>query len=118
MRKAAGFLLVLFLATLVVITTSSGDETDSSHVVHLPTGAPYYGAPYGPQIAICEDCHPTDFKGVFTDIGEGVANLQYTNVCDICHSPGGAYNGVDSTSGSVGAKDNWSKATPPFDNNS
>ena len=84
MRKAAGFLLVLFLATLVVITTSSGDETDSSHVVHLT-------ATYGPQIAICDDCHPASFVGVFTD----AANIDFTNVCDTCHSPGGTYPDSD-----------------------
>ncbi|MFC1819013.1 hypothetical protein ACFL0B_07995, partial [Thermodesulfobacteriota bacterium] len=100
MRKAAGFLLVLLLATLVVITTSSGDETDSSHQVHLSGGAPY-----GPQIASCGDCHPSNYQGVFSDI-KGFA---FTEVCDPCHSPGGAYDGVNSTSGSVGAKDNWNK---------
>ena len=125
MRKAAGFILVLFLATLVVITTSSGDDTDWSHVVHL-------SATYGPQIAACGNCHPATsdctnvgdpypccdgddteekcYTGVFTDI----ANFNFTTVCNACHSPGGAYDGVDSTSGSEGAKDNWSSAPPPL----
>ena len=106
MRKAAGFLLILLLATLVVITTSSGDETDSSHVVHLPPGDPYYGAAYGPQIASCNDCHPASFVGVFTDS----KSFAYTNVCDTCHSPGGAYNGVNDPN--IGAKPNW--ALPAF----
>jgi hypothetical protein len=119
MRKTAGFLLVLFLATLVVITTSSGDEFTNSHPTHLE-------ADYGPKIQTCGDCHPasndcvglddpydccevgigigTDcWKGVFTD----AADITFTGVCDTCHSPDGAYDGVDSTSGSVGAKDNW-----------
>ena len=96
MRKAAGFLLILFLATLVFISTSSGHH-DSSHEAHLTDA-------YGPKLgAACGNCHPTSYVGVFTD----VKNLEYTNVCDPCHSPGGAYDGVDSTSGSVGAKDNW-----------
>jgi len=33
--------------------------------------------------------------------------LADTTVCDGCHSPNGAYNGVDSIGDSVGAKDNW-----------
>ena len=59
MRKTAGFLLILLLATLVVISTSSGDQSDSSHQVHLT-------ATYGPQISVCDDCHPASFVGVFT----------------------------------------------------
>ena len=110
MRKAAGFLLVLLLATLVVITTSSGDETDSSHQVHLPPGDPYYGAAYGPQIQTCDDCHPADYVGVFSD----AKGFFQTNVCDPCHSPLGAYDGVDSTNGSVGAKNNYSVNTALF----
>ncbi len=33
--------------------------------------------------------------------------LSTTTVCNGCHSPNGAYNGVDSIGDSVGAKDNW-----------
>ena len=91
MKKAAGFLLILLLATLVVITTSSGDQTDSSHQVHLT-------ATYGPQIASCDDCHARDFRRRVSD-GKDFA---YTNVCDTCHSPGGAYDGVDDPN--IGAK--------------
>ena len=99
MRKAAGFLLVLLLATLVVIATSSGDETDSSHVVHLT-------ATYGPQIT-CADCHGTETPPLLSD----GPNLTFTTVCDTCHSPGGAYDGVDDPN--IGAKTNWSSA-PQF----
>jgi len=42
-----------------------------------------------------------------SDLFTDVENLTNTTVCATCHSPLGAYNGVDSTSGSVGAKDNW-----------
>ena len=63
-------------------------------------------AAFGPQITCGTSCH-TDTGmtpgGNFLD-SQDLAN---TTVCDKCHSPGGAYNGVDSTSGSVGAKDNW-----------
>ena len=84
MKKTAGFLLVLLLATLAIITTSSGDETDSSHLVHLT-------AVYGPLIASCDVCHVESYAGVFTD-GQDLAN---TTVCDSCHSQGGAYDGVN-----------------------
>ena len=118
MRKAAGFLLVLLLATLVVITTSSGDETDSSHVVHLSGGATY-----GPQIETCGDCHPVSTECIDVDdpypcctgLGEGcswsgmytdLADFANTTTCDTCHSPGGAFDGVDDPN--IGAKPNWS----------
>src|SRR5210317_2140948 len=83
MRKAAGFLLVLLLATLVVISTSSGDETDSSHVVHTD-------ATYGPQIT-CADCHGTETPPTLS----GPSNLPNTNVSATCTSPAGANDGVD-----------------------
>jgi len=94
MRKVAGFLLILLLATLVVITTSSGDQSDSSHQVHLTDAS-------GPQIVSCDVCHVESYAGLFTD-GLDLAN---TTVCDTCHSPLGAYDGVDDPN--IGAKPNW-----------
>jgi len=93
MKRAAGFLLILLLATLVVITTSSGDQSDSSHQVHLP-------ATYGPGLS-CDVCHGTETPPL---LSEG-QNLTNTTVCDTCHSPGGAYDGVDDPN--IGAKPNW-----------
>ena len=55
MRKTAGFLIVLFFATLAVVATSTG-ETSSSHPAHLT-------AAYGPQLELglsCDACHETD----------------------------------------------------------
>lgn len=61
---------------------------------------------YGPKMT-CESgnlgCHGSQSPPVLAD---GLA-LAATTVCDTCHSPGGFYNGVDSTGDSVGAKDNW-----------
>ncbi len=97
MKRAAGFLLILLLATFVGIATSSGDETDSSHVVHLT-------APYGPGITCGTSCHVTDGMttgGQFLDS----QNLANTTVCDPCHSPGGAFDGVNDAT--IGAKTNW-----------
>jgi len=82
MRKTAGFLLVLLLATLAIITTSSGDETDSSHVAHLT-------ADYGPQLELCIDCHdtadpptPAYFKNLDSS---GNHTLTDTDICDTCN---------------------------------
>jgi len=94
MRKKAGFLIVFLLATLTIITTSSGDETDSSHQAHLT-------AAYGPLVASCDVCHVESYAGMFVD-GQDFAT---TTVCDPCHSPGGAYNGVNDPN--IGAKSNW-----------
>jgi hypothetical protein len=52
-------------------------------------------------LLICADCHDTGNYPSFWD-GKDLAN---TTVCDVCHSPGGAYNGVDDTN--IGAKRNW-----------
>jgi cytochrome c553 len=107
MRKAAGFLLVLLLATLVVITTSYGavpGDTDSSHLVHL-------SEPYGPQLGVsCDVCHGTETPPVLS----GPSNLTNTTVCNTCHSPDGAYDGVDDAN--IGARNNWDNSAPPSSN--
>lgn len=65
-----------------------------SHFTHIY-------ADKGPNM-ICTNCHSTDpGTSKFKD------NKQFsdTTVCDICHSPGGTFNGIsDST---IGAKPNW-----------
>ncbi|MDA3936999.1 MAG: hypothetical protein PF636_09145, partial [Actinomycetota bacterium] len=83
-----------------------------SHPVHLDAADPR-----GPGGMECTDCHadgafPRFASGTDSD-SSGRIDLDETDVCDDCHSPGGSYNGVDSgpaPSGaqSVGAKDNWS----------
>ncbi len=57
-------------------------------------------ASYGPKIS-CSDCHGSQPIPLFAD-GQ---NLQNTTVCDKCHSPGGAFDGVNDTN--IGAKKNW-----------
>lgn len=74
-----------------------------SHAIHLSASDPR-----GPAIADCDTCHLTDFFPTFAD-GQDLAG---TAVCDECHSPGGDYDGVESTTTagggvSIGAKDNW-----------
>lgn len=67
-----------------------------SHETHLR-------AKKGPQITDCLECHDSADFGRFAD-GKQLAG---TTVCDPCHSPGGAYEGVDDEV--VGAKPNWEK---------
>ncbi len=76
-----------------------GAGTTVSHSTHMENDADDLK---GPHIT-CGDCHDTDNYPKFKD-GK---DLSQTVVCNNCHSPGGSYNGVNSVSGSVGAKDNW-----------
>lgn|GEM_PF-2606727 len=88
-----------------------GHTTSGGHAVHLDAEDPR-----GPGGLACNDCHedgnfPAFASGADAD-ESGSIELGETDVCDACHSPGGSYDGVDSTlapSGalSVGAKDNW-----------
>ncbi len=73
-------------------------HTPGSHAVHVTANS------RGPAVPlVCTDCHVDENFPLFED-GK---DLTQTGVCDNCHSPGGSYNGVMSTAGSVGAKDNW-----------
>jgi len=69
-------------------------HTSGTHVAHLE-------ASYGPLIASCDACHDMNNFPLFSD-GQNLAN---TTVCDPCHSPGGAYDGVNDPN--IGAKGNW-----------
>jgi len=114
MKKTAGFLLVLLLAILAIITTSSGVENDFAHQAHDGT------ALFGPQPGLsCTDCHDRDsallpktnppypypyFKNLDSS---GNHTLAETDICDLCHSPGGAYDGVNHPY--IGAKNSWER---------
>ena len=98
MQKTMGFLIVFFFAQLQL--TIVANATDG-HDAHL-------NAAYGPQLT-CAVCHGTETPPSLSD-GQ---NLASTTVCDTCHSPGGTYDGVNSSGDfvggedhSVGAKDN------------
>lgn len=80
--------------------------TSGSHAAHLNASDPK-----GPGALACGDCHntaayPAFATGTDSDLS-GLIELDETTVCNACHSPGGSYNGVDSTAGSIGAKDYW-----------
>jgi len=65
-----------------------------SHQVHLMDAS-------GLPIASCDDCHGTETPPLLSD-GLDLANTQ---VCNTCHSPLGAYDGVDDPD--IGARFNW-----------
>jgi hypothetical protein len=75
-----------------------------SHSTHMEDGM------RDPEIT-CSDCHDTKnfpyFKSGIDSNSDGKYDFEETDVCNDCHSPGGAFNGVNTTSDSVGAKDNW-----------
>jgi hypothetical protein len=93
-ENTGGALVVFLFSTFAILTNSVGDETDISHQAHLTAAS-------GPLLA-CGACHVTPYAGVFLD-GQDLDN---TTVCNTCHSPGGAYDGVNDPV--IGAKANWS----------
>jgi hypothetical protein len=102
---------VLFLS-LGLITVAAGGSpllasSGSSHSTHFFSGL-------GPLLAHdesgCYGCHDDgrlqcQSHPLFWDDNF----FQVTDVCDACHSPspGGGFDGVDSSTGSVGARTNW-----------
>ncbi|MGA1874760.1 MAG: hypothetical protein ACMUIA_04055 [bacterium] len=83
------------------ICHAEGIESSASHGTHLAADLK------GPSLD-CGDCHapgdainPHGLEQLFAD-GRSLAE---TEVCDNCHSPGGAYDGVNDPL--VGAKNNW-----------
>lgn len=70
----------------------------TGHTTHLTDSK-------GPQLG--EDCYVChDDGGNFSLFADG-QSLSSTTACDSCHSPRGAFDGVNSSAGSVGAKENW-----------
>lgn len=84
---------------------SQGKGTWKVHASHTQNDG---GNVKGPNIA-CNACHDTNnfpyFKSGADSNSDGKYSLSETDVCDTCHSPGGAYNGV--TDAVIGAKNNW-----------
>ena len=68
-----------------------------SHATHTTSNSKGPATPMD-----CSDCHNAEY----TNFADGQP-LSSTTVCNTCHSPGGAYNGITSTGDSVGAKTNW-----------
>ncbi|MEW6217978.1 MAG: hypothetical protein AB1634_00405 [Thermodesulfobacteriota bacterium] len=83
-----------------------GKGSFQSHSTHTETDADDLKGAGG---LLCNACHDTTDYPFFksgTDIsGDGRLSLAETDVCDTCHSPGGAYDGVNAPAS--GAKANW-----------
>jgi hypothetical protein len=89
--------------------TTTQTQKTGSHETH-------FNDDKGPKINSCDVCHGTGAsQGFQSGHKNGIVNftdgssaaLGATSTCNNCHSPLGSYNGVNSISGSVGAKDNW-----------
>jgi len=65
----------------------------------------------GPHVG-CPDCHDVNNFPRFAD---GAASLAATTACDNCHSPGGAFDGVNDSG--IGAKVNWADGIYEVDGN-
>ncbi len=68
---------------------------------HGHSGSHYRHSDVDPPATACGDCHNTSSYPGFSD-GK---NLSETTVCNTCHSPSGAFDGV--TNAVIGAKPNW-----------
>jgi hypothetical protein len=86
-------------------TASQGKGTYQSHSTHTETDS---DDSRGPGI-YCDGCHDVGnfpfFKSGIDGNVDGKYSLSETDVCDICHSPGGSYDGIDDPV--IGAKNNW-----------
>lgn len=84
---------------------NGGTGTTRSHSTHTENDLDDQRGPY----ITCSVCHDTNNFPYFasgTDLNsDNRFDLSETDVCDTCHSPGGAYNGVDGPI--IGAKINW-----------
>jgi len=74
---------------------------EGSHTTHTCSNSKDPDTPMA-----CEHCHDTENIPLFGATG-AAETLTATTVCDACHSPGGAYNGVENVDDSIGAKNNW-----------
>ncbi len=83
---------------------SQGAGTHYSHSTHTEGDADDLK---GPDLT-CGVCHDTDnFPYFISGMGEPPYDLTETDVCDLCHSPGGSYDGLDDPE--YGARFNWNE---------
>lgn len=89
---------------------TGGGGTYKAHSTHTENDANHRR---GPNIG-CNVCHNTNS---FPDFADGVTYSDYkagnamTTVCNQCHSPSGAYDGVNDPV--IGAKNNWTASLSP-----
>jgi|GEM_PF-1662743 len=87
-----------------------GAGTLQSHTTHTENDDP--DERKGPQTTMeCDACHDTNLFPYFAsgtdDNDDGHIDLDETDVCDPCHSAGGAFDGVDDNDIGVKKNDNW-----------
>jgi hypothetical protein len=88
-------------------TASPGNGTFKSHSTHTELDSDDIRGP-GIYCNTCHDINNFPYFNSGTDgNGDGKYDLSETDVCDGCHSPSGAFDGVNSSGASIGAKDNW-----------
>jgi len=103
-----------FLTSCTACHGEPPDGTESpnrsgAHALHLT-------AAYGPKITGCDTCHASDqdethdngtasFASGLDANFDGNIDLSETDVCDLCHSAGGPFDGVNDPV--IGAKANW-----------
>jgi hypothetical protein len=84
---------------------SEGKGTYASHSTHTEDDSDDLKGPF----IDCDICHDTNnypyFKTGTDSNGDGKYVLSETDVCNNCHSPNGAFDGVDDAV--IGAKNNW-----------
>jgi len=81
---------------------SAGRGTFKSHSTHTENDSDDLKGPNVP----CDTCHDTNnFPYFKSGTGTPPYDLAETDVCDDCHSKGGAFDGVDDPV--IGAKSNW-----------
>ena len=81
---------------------SSGADCTGCHANSGTHAAHTGGNDRGPATSmLCNDCHVDGLYPLF----ENGVTLEETAVCDPCHSPNGAYDGVNDSI--IGAKSNW-----------
>jgi hypothetical protein len=84
---------------------SEGAGSVQSHSTHTENDSDDLKGPFIP----CDACHDTAnypyFKSGTDGDGNGVFDLSETDVCDTCHSPLGAFDGVNDPA--IGVKTNW-----------
>jgi hypothetical protein len=84
---------------------SEGAGSVQSHSTHTENDSDDLKGSFIP----CDACHDTAnypyFKSGTDGDGNGVFDLSETDVCDTCHSPLGAFDGVNDQA--IGAKINW-----------
>lgn len=96
--------------------TSEGRGNYRTHSTHTENDADDLR---GPNV-FCDTCHNINnmpfFKTGTDTNGDGQFDLSETDVCASCHSSGGAFNGVNTTGNSVGAKDNFKAVNGDYAN--